>query len=213
MLDPNQRQAMEDQLRQLTEAAARGDAEAMNALLARYLPELRAYVRLNSGKLIRSRENHSDIVQSVCREVLQNAERFKYPRESAFKFWLFTTAQRKIGHRHKYYRADKRNVGREVDMSKADSAASEAGLLDCYRTFSTPSGVAMAHEELERIESAFEKLPETQREVITLAHVVGLSRAEIAEQTGRSEGAVRVMLHRALAQLSDMLCSDKPSKP
>jgi DNA-directed RNA polymerase specialized sigma24 family protein len=38
---------------------------------------------------------------------------------------------------------------------------------------------------------------------------VGLSRAEIAERMGRSEGAVRVLLHRALAQLSGMLCSDE----
>ena len=51
---------MEDELRQLTEAAANGDATAMSTLLSRYLPELRAYVRLNSGRLIRSRESNSD---------------------------------------------------------------------------------------------------------------------------------------------------------
>lgn len=38
-----------------------------------------------------------------------------------------------------------------------------------------------------------------------LAHVVGLSRAEIAERLGKSEGAVRVLLHRALARLADVL--------
>ena len=48
-------------------------------------------------------------------------------------------------------------------------------------------------------------MPEEYREVITLAHLVGLSRAEIALQMGKSEGAVRVLLHRALARMSAIL--------
>ena len=58
---------------------------------------------------------------------------------------------------------------------------------------------------LQRIERAFEQMPEEYREVITLAHLVGLSRAEIAQQLGKSEGAVRVLLHRALARMSSIL--------
>ena len=78
----------------------------------------------------------------------------------------------------------------------------------CWRathTFSTPSRRAMAVEEIERIESAFERLSADQREVITLAHLVGLSRKEIAEQMGKTEVAVRVLLHRALAKVADVL--------
>ena len=41
--------------------------------------------------------------------------------------------------------------------------------------------------------------------MITLAHVVGLSRAEIAHETNKSEGAVRVQLHRALTRLARIL--------
>jgi DNA-directed RNA polymerase specialized sigma24 family protein len=47
--------------------------------------------------------------------------------------------------------------------------------------------------------------------VITLAHLVGLSRAEIAQQMDKSEGAVRVLLHRALARMSAILSG--PSDP
>ena len=63
----------------------------------------------------------------------------------------------------------------------------------------------MAREELERIESAFDRLPEEYREVITLARIAGLSRAEIAERMGRREGAVRTLLSRALARLAELL--------
>jgi DNA-directed RNA polymerase specialized sigma24 family protein len=38
-----------------------------------------------------------------------------------------------------------------------------------------------------------------------MAHIAGLSRAEIAQQMGKSEGAVRVILHRALARISELL--------
>ena len=41
--------------------------------------------------------------------------------------------------------------------------------------------------------------------MVTLAHLVGLSRAEIANQMGRSETAVRSHLHRALARLGVVL--------
>ncbi|TAH37176.1 MAG: sigma-70 family RNA polymerase sigma factor [Planctomycetota bacterium] len=62
-----------------------------------------------------------------------------------------------------------------------------------------------AREELERAEAAFDKLAEDEREVILLANVVGLSRAEIAAQLGKSEGAVRTMLSRALSHLAELV--------
>jgi len=63
----------------------------------------------------------------------------------------------------------------------------------------------IVREEVERIERAFGELSDEQREIVTLAHVIGLSRGEIATHVGKSEGAVRVTLHRALARLSELL--------
>ncbi len=79
------------------------------------------------------------------------------------------------------------------------------GLLDGYRTFCTPSRAAQASEEVERIEAAFDGLPEEYREVITLSRVLGCSHAEIAARMGRSEGATRTLLYRALGRLSGVL--------
>jgi RNA polymerase sigma-70 factor (ECF subfamily) len=69
----------------------------------------------------------------------------------------------------------------------------------------------MKREELERVERAFDTLRDEQREVISLAHVVGMSRAEIAAQLGKSEGAVRTMLSRALAELAERLDDGEPA--
>jgi RNA polymerase sigma-70 factor (ECF subfamily) len=111
---------------------------------------------------------------------------------------------RKVSDRWEHWTAAKRDVGREV-AAAGDSRGGIGELAACYSSFASPSGAAMLREELERVEAAFEQLSDEQREVITLAHLAGLSRAEIAAQMGRSEGAVRVLLHRSLARLAELL--------
>ncbi len=194
----------EDSLR---EAAAGGDRRALERLLERHHGELHAFVRLRYGKLLSGRESSFDLVQSVCREVLENADRFKYAGDNGFRRWLFTTALRKINDRRAYYLAGKRDVLREVQQpgSKSGGESDVADLMQHYRTFTTPSQVASDREDVARVEAAFEVLSEEQREVLTLAHIAGLPRAEIAEQLGKTEGAIRVILHRALAKLSSRL--------
>ena len=200
---------MDGELESLAAAAARGERAAVDALLARYLPELRAFVRLRAGPLIRAHESSSDLVQSTCREVLEHLDRFRFPSESAFRHWLFTTALRKLSNRRDYWTAAKRAApGEGAEKPLVGAPQADEALLQSYASFATPSRNAIAREELERIEAAFEQLSEEHREVITLARVVGLSRAEIAEQMGRSEVAVRALLHRALARLSDLLVQD-----
>jgi RNA polymerase sigma-70 factor, ECF subfamily len=176
---------------ELVARAAQGDLAAVEVLLQRHLAALRAYVRLRSGPSLRAKEATCDIVQSVCRDVLGNLERFQYPGESAFRAWLFLTAQRKIADKAEYWGAQKRDVGREVPLD------------DVYRTLGSPSAEAMGREALERIESAFDELPEDHREVILLSRVVGLPRDEVAARLGRSEAGVRNLLSRALADLAE----------
>ncbi|MCB9882292.1 MAG: sigma-70 family RNA polymerase sigma factor [Planctomycetes bacterium] len=196
---------MNEEFDRLVESASRGDEEAVEVLLARYLPGLQAFVRLRAGRMLLARESCSDLAQSVCRDVLENVDRFQYRGEIAFKKWLFTTAMRKIADRYEYYRAAKRDVAREATPSPGKSTVTDLDVLNCYRAFYTPSQHAVAREELERAEQAFQSLPEDQQEVIVLAKVVGMSRAEIAVEMGRSEGAVRTLLHRSLAHLAELL--------
>jgi len=196
----------------LVEAAAGGDRTAVEQLLERHLPSLRAYVRLRAGAVIRRHESNSDLVQSVCRDVLENMDHFRYPGEAAFRAWLYATALRKIADRAEYWKAAKRDAAREAVGAPAGghapSAADDGRLLDVYRSsFSSPSRAAMGREALDRIEQAFEKLPDDYREVIVLSRVVGLSRAEVAEQMGRSEASVRNLVSRALAELAEHLQS------
>jgi RNA polymerase sigma-70 factor, ECF subfamily len=78
-------------------------------------------------------------------------------------------------------------------------------VAQCYASFTTPSSDVAAREQMARVEAAVDQLSEEQREVVTLAYLVGRSRAEIGAEIGKSEGAVRVILHRALTRIAEIL--------
>jgi RNA polymerase sigma-70 factor (ECF subfamily) len=177
---------------ELVQRASAGDAPSIEALLTRYLPRLRAFVRLRVSATIRQRESSSDLVQSVCREVLQHGAEFRYDGEEKFLAWLCKTALNKIIDHHRYFAADKRDPRREAPPPDGVDYATLRAVA------ASPSQVAIGRELAQNMEQAFDRLPEEYREVITLARIVGLPHREIGVQLGRSEGAVRMLLSRAL---------------
>lgn len=197
--------AVKDETKGLVDGASAGDPVAMEMLLEKQLPALRAFVRLRAGQHVRAHESSSDLVQSVCREVLQDLPRFHYTSEAAFRGWLYESALHKIYDRQRYWRAQKRDASRECELAADATTAHAPGLLERYASFCTPSRSAMAHEEIERIESAFETLPDDYRRVIALTRIAGLSHADAAREMNRSEDSVRNLLSRALARLSGEL--------
>ena len=193
---------MTDDTEHLARLAAGGDEQALAELLQRHLPAVRAFVRSHMAPQLRARESTSDVVQSVCRELLTHQERFQHPGENGFVAWLYTTARRKIQNRARDLQREKRDAAREV-QGLSDTTLGVLGAA--YARISSPSGRVLRAEEVQRLEAAIDSLPEEQKEVITLAHLAGLSRADIGLQMGRSEEAVRSLLHRAKARLAILL--------
>jgi len=187
--------------------ASDGEPDAVEALLTRHLPGLRAYVRLRMGAELRAKESASDLVQSTCREILERKDRYRHRGASNFRQWLFTTALRKVKNRLAYYRAGKRDVALEV--GEPCDAESDQSLATFYQTLSTPSRRLMRRERIEQLEAAFDKLPEDHREVILLSRMVGLPHEEIARATGRTVLATRSLLHRALAKLAENMAASE----
>ena len=187
----------------LVEGASRGDRPAVEALLGRFLPDLQAYVRRHAGGPVAARESSADLVQSICRELLERLEdrRFEYRGEAEFRKWLYSAALMKISNRARYWRAEQRDAGRDRAPA-ADSSGSGSG--ERFETRTTPSRHAELAEELDRLRGALERLPDRYREVISLSQVDGLSHAEIAARLGISESNSRVLLSRALARLATL---------
>ena len=179
---------------------AAGDEEAREALLARHLAELTAFVRLRLGPALRSRETSNDIAQSVCREVLEDLSGFEYRGEQGFRNWLFLRADRKIRDRGRFWTRLKRSAHRELPLAGSDDE--EQRVFEQLRTFFTPSRDAVAREELQRLERAFRELPDDYRRVIVLSRVLGLGHEEVARAMDRTPVATRTLLSRALARLA-----------
>lgn len=190
--------------RALIARAAQNDRAALEELLVQQLPGLAAYLRLRMGPVLRAKESASDLVQSLCREVLADLPRFEYRGEAAFRAWLYAQARHKLVDKHRYLVAEKREPGRERP------ADADGTVLDLYGSLCTPSRDLSTREAIARIERSFDALPDDYKEAITLHRMVGLSHAEIAAQMGRSEGAVRNLVYRGLAQLALDLGDDAP---
>ena len=188
----------------LLAGARKGEPEALATLLQRHVPGLRAFLRLRMGPEIRAHEQSCDLVQSVCREILVKADQFGHGGEEGFRRWLYRTAERKVADRADYLQAQKRTA----NLVPLDDAA----LAACYQSVCTPSQDASAREHLARVEAAFDKLSDEHREVILGAKMLGLSHAELAAQLGKSEGALRSLLFRAMARLTEILGEDAPSR-
>ena len=179
----------------LVRRASQGDGVAVGDLLERHLPDLRVYVDLRTGARLRARESSADIVQSVCREVLEDMDDFDYRGEGAFRNWLFQLAFRKIIDKDRYHRAKRRDVEREEIA--ADSGTGAEPFVDAL----SPSRVLMGQELEAELVHAFERLPEEHREAILLTRIVGLSHEEAAKEMKRSVGSVRMLVYRGIARL------------
>lgn len=184
----------------LLRQSAAGDGEAMDALVERHLPALRVFVRLRTGQFLRERESCSDVVQSVCRELLGGIQNFEYRGEGQFRSWLYSAALNKIRQHDRYFRAEKRDGARNEPLQHGDESLSLA-----YGSIFSPSEGAMANEMRARIERAFDELPERYREIITLSRVAGLTQAEMAEQLGKSVASVRNLLNRAMVRFAGLV--------
>ncbi len=193
-------------------AAAQEDERALESLLVENLPALEMFVRLKAGKALCAKESFSDLVQTVCLDVMRDMEGFEYRGVGAFKSWLFQRALHKILNKHRFWSSKKRDAGREVaidDDARDDAQDSQEAMARAYLKILTPTQAVMGQEALEDFEKVFQRLPADYREAITLHKIVGLEYPEIAEPMDRPDGAVRNLVYRGLARLSIELEDDE----
>jgi RNA polymerase sigma-70 factor, ECF subfamily len=175
-------------------SAQAGDPKALEELLSVHLKDLRAFVRLQLGPELRRREDHSDIVQSACRDILEGLPGFEYRGPGSFRAWLFTAAHNKVREKANFHRAQRRDIRREVEPSREDRVQ----LYESLCSFEpTASQVAQANELQLKIERTMDRLTDEQRQLLILHRIVGLTHEEISEKLGISSTASRSRMMRA----------------
>jgi RNA polymerase sigma factor (sigma-70 family) len=189
-----------DPQRALVQKASSGDPPAIESLLARHLPALSAYVTRHTGAALRQKESRSDLVQSVCREVLEDlrSARFEYRGDGQFRQWLYRTALRKIQERARYFGAQRRAAAREVPIEDASSAERR------LQSSRTPSRSAAAGEEMARFRASLCLLDETSRHVVEWTWLDDVPHKVVAQRLGITESHSRTVLSRALARIAKL---------
>lgn len=174
----------------LVRRARRGDAAALEEIIAIFQGPLQAYLTRQSG----SRELAEDLAQETFVRVLGNLDRF----DDRFRFstWLYT-----IGRRLWMNHLSKHRPVADSEHVESRGAAQEL-----------PGALAMRGEQRTRLrrllDAALDTLNGTQREMVLLFHQQGMGVGEIARQANLPEGTVKSHLFRARRRMLEMIRSD-----
>jgi RNA polymerase sigma-70 factor, ECF subfamily len=178
--------------------------EGDTAELMRFEPWLRLVAKLEIDNRLQGKFSQSDVVQQTLIEAWRNWDRFTAdddPERQRMGWLRRILANQLASLERRFVGAQKRDVNREVsiDQSLAQTSWRLEGML--ADNISSPSAQFAKRENALRLAHVLDRLPDDYREVIALRHLEELSHGEIAERLGRSEGAVRMLWVRALAQL------------
>jgi RNA polymerase sigma-70 factor (ECF subfamily) len=72
-------------------------------------------------------------------------------------------------------------------------------------TVHTTEDLVEGRDELARILEGVQKLPDDRREALIMRFALGMDNREIARALGRTDGATKVLIHRAIRQLEEII--------
>ncbi len=172
-------------------------ANVLRRLLVEERPRLESLVRARMTRSLRDRESATDLVQSICGELLETGVAFEYRGHAQFYAWLDIVVCNKVRQRLRRTRTLKSDTRREVLMGGPG--------LDALRPdANSPSAAAQLHEDLDQLDRALAKLPAGPRELIVRRHLRGHSRERIAADLGIASG-INNQIARAKAMLAAIL--------
>jgi RNA polymerase sigma-70 factor (ECF subfamily) len=85
---------------------------------------------------------------------------------------------------------------------KPESAIEDAGMISAPHT---TESLVEGREELKAIIDGVNRLPGDRREALIMRFALGMDNREIARALGRTDGATKVLVHRAIRQLEELM--------
>lgn len=170
--------------KQYIKEARKGNKEAFGALYDHYLPQIYRFVLF---KVSRKAE-----AEDLCHEVFLSAwKNMPGYKDKGFPFssWLYQIARNAV---IDFYRTSKNNVQIElVDENSIQLVQSSQKELDTTL-------------EMEMVRKCLSKIRPDYQDLIIMRFIEEMENDEIAAALDKSEGAVRLMQHRALKDLKDI---------
>lgn len=182
--------------RELLDAARGGDARALERVVRRLADSAFRY----GQTFCRDPHDAEDVSQDVLAALVRTLPSFR--GESSLSTWAWTVARRAcVRHRRQGRRTQPiERPGDEPDLELPDPGPG-------------PEGDAERRELGVAIEAAIATLPVSQREVLVLRDVEGLSAARVARRLGLQVHAVKSRLHRARLGLRRSLAAHASAEP
>lgn len=165
--------------------AAQSDRAAFGTLYRRYLDRVYGY----AFYLLGDHHDAEDVTERTFLAALSAIGSFR-DEGASFRSWLFRIAHNQVANAL-------RSRGRRSTAS-LDAVEHPSGALD-------PAATVGAADDARELRRALDGLSPDRRQVLVLRFVDGLTAREIGVVLGRSEGAVRVLQHRALRELATVL--------
>ena len=163
------------------------DFDAFAELYGRYLCPVYRFVRSQTT----DDSTAEDITAHVFFKAISSAGTFR--GDGSYRSWIFRIAHNEI---YSWRNGKARSVIAVEELPEsADPAPS-------------PVAQAIAREDSGMVWRKVAELPPAQREVVALRYLQDLEVEEIAAITGRSRGAVRILLHRARLKLRHSMEGD-----
>ena len=168
--------------RLLVEAAQR-DPRAFDKLYDRYFDQIYSYVYYHCG----SREQAEDITAATFQRALENLPNFRW-RGLPYSAWLYRVATNLLAR-------DRRRPA-WLELKHEANLPSE---------FDEPDAAWLEKEERTQLYDAIRGLPADQRQAILLRFFAGMRNKEVGDVMNRSEGAVKLLVFRAVTNLRQRL--------
>jgi RNA polymerase sigma-70 factor (ECF subfamily) len=156
------------------------DPDAPGALIGAISPALLRFFRSQ----LASREHADDLLQETWMRIHRVRHTYR-PGEPVLP-WIYAIARRvRVDGYRKTHRISRHEIGAEV--------------------LPEPSASVGPKDSLPEFETLIATLPESQREVLTMLKVGGLSLEEVARATSSTVGSVKQKAHRAYERLRKLL--------
>jgi RNA polymerase sigma-70 factor (ECF subfamily) len=176
---------------QLLQRAQEGDREAIDALMARYLPRLKRWASGRLPRAARDLADTTDLVQNTLLHTFRRIETVQAGRDGGLQAYLRQAVINGI-------RDEMRRARRRPRIDELAPEHPHPG--------PSPLELAIGQQTIERYERALASLRTQEREAIVARVELGCTYAEIATMLAKpSANAARMAVERAMVRLIEQM--------
>lgn len=176
----------------IVDKAKDGDPGAIEDVARHIHPIAVKYARGKIGRDKAYVADSDDIAQEIVIATLKSLPGFRNDGRP-FMAFFYGIAKHKVTDHH-------RAIGRNKSEPKDE--------IENHETAASSEDDMLRFQENKNLAAALSTLSDTQREIVTLRVVAGLSAEETAEAVGSTPGAVRVTQHRAIKKMRKFFGED-----